>query len=571
MIEELRYTSLTELTGVGFELARKIQLTLGKDPHERGPGDEARALHKIHENPYELIQVRGIGFKKADAIAQFDFAVSEDSPLRHEHGNRAALASHGSAPPNIYRSERRKLGLLNPELEMEGVIRDSGRVWLPEVLEAEWTVARWLGRVREYQPAFADLALSDEQEAACEGLNDEQIQAVQYGLNGLAAMTLTGDAGSGKTTVIATLAKCAYLERKSMRVMAFSGKAADRAGEAMDAAGVDYVECMTIHRTLGYNGRAFTVPELEDDLIVIDEASMVPTELLAAVIRRVPEKATLILVGDPAQLPPIGHGFPFADILEYGVPGVHLVQNYRQAGQVSIFEFASAMRNKESYHFEPREGLRVHHSLTDDQLDTLSTEVVERCKEMSLHEWQVITWKNAVREALNEELQAMFNPNGVPILSYSAWGLRRGKGPPPMAELRVGDKVMVTQNAAEYGVFNGQTGVLDGTANVDGLQTLVLDMGARTALVPLIEAEGLLVLGFCSTVHKAQGSGWDTVIVFQEDAVGSFALPARFWYTAVTRASNELHLFTKMSAAQLWRNATERERLPESTLLRRLT
>jgi exodeoxyribonuclease V alpha subunit len=617
--DDLRYNRLTQLTGIGPRLADKIRYKLAEGIELSE--SERHALRIVQEDPYRLSEVDGIGFKKADAVALNDYDVDPDAPVRHKHGNREALKNDGCLPYRDFRSMRRKLGLLNAELEFEGVEQDSGLIWLPEELRAEWLVARWVAQRLQHadHTTVPTAVLSDAQQQIMDeaGLNDDQRRAVLQALFRGRLLVLTGGAGTGKTHTLGALARCARKERKTMHVMAFAGKAADRAAEVLGGV----ARCSTIHRGLGL-GKVRPEDEigldmLEDDIIVLDEASMIPTWLLAHVIAALPPHATLILTGDPAQLPPIGHGFPFADIIEMGAPRVHLEQNYRQAGQVSIFELAEGIRTRAKWPTvrDDLPGLELHTDLSDDDLDHYSQGAIEYAKGFDLNDWQCLTWRNETREMLNLELQAIFNPRGERLLEYGCWALGKHNGAYTFAEIRIGDKVMVKKNNYEVEVYNGQTGVVTGRPSVAQLEAEAesvraerqrimpqADLGLVDALTALKQldkrlasidamlqkpgvvikikdreiamsadmAEELLCLGYAITVHKAQGSGWPLVIIFQPDEVGDFSLPNRFYYTAVTRAEKELFLFTQLGMGQWWRNATRRETLPESTLQKRI-
>lgn len=622
-MSELRYTRLIQLTGVGPRLAEKIMYTLseGIDPSDQ----ERYALAVIEADPYKSMKVDGIGFKKADKIALNDYDVDPDSEPRHRYGNREALLNDGCLPLKSYQWKRHELGLKNKMLQFEGVTIDSGLIWLPEELKAEWTVAKFIAEnLSNAQPSTAPNALFEPE--FTDNLDIDQKRAVMQGLYGGRLMVLTGNAGSGKTTTLGALGRLALAEKRTMHVMAFSGKASERAADVLG----NVAKCTTIHRGLGFG---VTRPEddidpvqLDADIIVLDEASMIPTWLLAHVIKALPSYATLILTGDPAQLPPIGHGFPFADMIDAGVARVHLEQNYRQAGQVSIFELAEGVRTrtKRPTVNEDTPGLELHTSLSDDQLDHYSHGAVEFARGYDLHEWQVITHKNETREMLNLELQAMVNPHGETLFRYPCWSFGKQNGAYTFADIRKNDKVMIRKNDYDLEVFNGQTGTVLGHGDpeaarveleaakkalgdleaeiainlksenhVTNLQEqylersklnkritrlqaiqntggIVVKIKDREVTIPEQLAEDLLCLGYCVTAHKGQGSGWPVVIIFQLDAVRSRSLPNRWWYTSVSRAEECLFIFTQMSMGEFWHNATEKEIPVVSTLQKRV-
>jgi exodeoxyribonuclease V alpha subunit len=351
--------------------------------------------------------------------------------------------------------------------------------------------------------------------------------------------------------------------------MAFAGKAAMRSAEAMREAGVDFVECSTIHRALHLQSQATHPESLNEDVIVLDEASMIPNWLMAKVVQALRPTATLLLVGDPNQLPPIGHGTPFQDYLALGLPHLHLVQNYRQAGQVSIHQFAEAIREQNPGLWPGAEqGVQTAFSVDPGDVEgDFNTSVKAAAARHALLEWQVVTWKNETRHQLNQHLQELLNPTaGHPLFTYRLWGVKDEYGRDLDAAVYIGDKVLVTDNDYDYNVFNGQTGII---VAADG-RTLTVDFadGEPPRVIDLTDARDLMQLGYAVTVHKAQGSGWETVILYQPEPV-TFS-PRRFYYTSVTRAKNHVELWTTLSQRAWWTNVLQADNDPDSTLIQRV-
>lgn len=397
-------------------------------------------------------------------------------------------------------------------------------------------------------------------------LNSDQELAVRTALSGVRVMALTGSAGTGKTRTTAAIAHAARAQNKRVRVMAFAGKAAMRSAEAMREDGVDFVECTTIHRALGLKGQHAHGNPVNEHIIILDEASMIPNWLMAAVIRNMKPWATLILVGDPNQLPPIGHGTPFQDYLALGLPHVHLEQNYRQAGQVTIHQFAEAIRQQNPNLWTPAvNGVNARFNIDPSDAEADFDAEIRRAAQMSLHDWQLVTWKNDTRHALNDHVQAILNPKSEILFTYRLWGQKDDYGRDKEALVTVGDKILITDNDYNYGVFNGQTGII--TDAQHGLITI--DFGLDEPVnIAADDARDLMQLGYCVTVHKAQGSGWESVILYQPEPV-AFS-PRRFYYTSVTRAKNAVHLFTTLTTRDFWKNVQQADNDPDSTLQQRV-
>lgn len=581
---------ILDLTNIGPQLAARIERHVnelhrewkryGSRDHlfrgltgQRGIFDEdreglteAEIMRVLEQDPYLLVEVRGIGWRRADAIALQNYGIDPDDERRHEAGNQAVIGALGAMPMWKYRKAREKVDLRNREHELKGVTLDHDLVWLPAELEAEELLAHLFEDVLTSAAAEPRFTLPDGLDLG--PVNDDQLAAITLATSGVRVMALTGGAGTGKTFTVASIAKVAKAQGRRMRVMAFAGKAAMRSAEAMREASVDWVECSTIHRALGLRSQSSHPAPLAEDIVVLDEASMAPNWLLAKIVQALKDDATLILVGDPNQLPPIGHGTPFQDYLSLGLPHVHLVQNYRQAGQVSIHQFAEAIREQNPSLWQGAEsGVLTAFSVDPSEIEgSFNQSIKAAAARHALLEWQVVTWKNDTRHALNQHLQELLNPSGQPCFAYRLWGFKDEHGRDQDAIVTTGDKVMVTDNDYDHGVFNGQLGIITDLTGGD----VVLDLqdGEPPRRIPVEEARDLLQLGYAVTVHKAQGSGWETVILYQPEPV-TFS-PRRFYYTSVTRAKNHVELYTTLSMRAWWTNVLQPDNDPDSTLIQRV-
>ncbi|GEM45884.1 AAA family ATPase [Deinococcus cellulosilyticus] len=549
-------SKLTHLTGIGETHAARIIKHLGN-------GSESRALDRIESNPYDLIQVPRIGFKTADRIALTHYRLRTDNPDRHFAGNQYLLEQEGSLPERDYLSKRQALGLTENQHQYRGVEQDSGRVWYPSVLEAEKKFAEWVVTCLELPSAprpLPPLRATAEEAAYLEELDPIQQRAALTAIHGsMPCLTITGGAGTGKTRVIAAIAKLAELHEIPLAVSAFAGKAADRVRESLELAGVVPEYSGTIHRMLGYRGNGgFADEKLAYKIIIIDEASMVETRLLWHVVRAMTEGARLILVGDDGQLPPVGFGQPFKDLISLGAPRVHLEKNYRQRDQLGIIDLAHHVRTGKVLHsIDPT---CVDLQVSKD-ISTITETLLESLAGQNVDDWQLITWKNEDAEAMNVVIQDIVNPTGFPLMTYRVFGAQ------DQVEIRSNDKVMVRQNDYDLGIFNGQLGTALDTrlvtivqerqaesledhaiADDDGIirekkdvLCLLVRIGGEIVNIPLEDASELIRLGYAITVHKAQGSDWNRVIIFQTCPVAFDA--QRWWYTSVTRAKSMLHIY----------------------------
>ncbi|MFC4426279.1 AAA family ATPase [Deinococcus navajonensis] len=572
-------TAIRELPGIGSKLAKRVIEDLGEgDPHV--------ALGVIERNPYALTEVEGIGFKKADKIALQAFAMSAEDVRRHEAGNRFILEQKGVLTEREMFAERVRLELRDQNHKEVGTEVEEGLYWLPEELEAEKGLERW---ARQIKPAPAELPeLTPTQVAICRRLklDDVQTHAVRMALH-TGVLCLTGGAGCGKTHVVAALAMCLLAVGRTVRGMAFAGKAADRMREAFDTYGV-MAESSTIHKALGFMRRGFTIEQLAEDLIVIDESSMLPNWLLWAVVKRLAPGAILVLVGDPNQLPPIGYGTPFADLIKHGAPRAHLARNYRQADQQGILHMAEGILHRNRP--KPAECVEMHLGVDQNNLDALFDQLVRTHGGQDFEGWQVITYTNEVGERYNLRAQAVINPDGRPLFEYPLWKLGTGERNRPLyhAEVREGDKIIVVKNSTLLNIFNGQTGRVVGLVtkarqvqrknSITGqweeqtgetMPHLRIDITGREVDIPEDEVEKHIQLGYVITVHKAQGSDWPRVIVMQPGKVRDDTA-RRFFYTAVTRAKDHLCVVSCQRVVAWWTNAAADAPDEPSSLLRRL-
>jgi len=370
--------------------------------------------------------------------------------------------------------------------------------------------------------------------------------------------------------------------------MAFAGKAADRMREAFDRYGI-MADASTIHKALGFMRREFTVPVLDEDLVVIDESSMLPNWLLWAVVMRLSPSSRLVVVGDPNQLPPIGHGTPFVDLIRHGAPRVHLERNYRQQDQQGILHVAEGILHRKRP--APADCVEFHLNTAQTNLEALFTDLVRRHGGQDFNDWQAITYQNENAERYNLAAQAVINPDGEPLFEYPLWKLGTGERNRPLfkAEVRRGDKIIVVKNSTLLGIFNGQTGrVVDRTYKPkrvlrkqpdgsweeelgDPMMHLVVQIGTQegSVAIPEDELEKYVQLGYVITVHKAQGSDWDRVILIQPSAVrADTARP--FFYTSATRAKTRLVIVSMLPTPTWWTNAAQDAPEVPSSLMRRL-
>ena len=367
-------------------------------------------------------------------------------------------------------------------------------------------------------------------DAESRGLSEEQRQAVATAAT-RGCFVLTGGPGVGKTTTSRALVRCLLALGRSVALAAPTGKAARRLGEVVG------LEARTLHRLLGAGPGGFRYnadDPLPVDVLIVDEASMLDTQLARAVVRAVGPGSQLILVGDADQLPSVGPGQVLRDVLASGrVPSARLETVFRQAALSQIVTNAHRIRQGllpelapsgallrpvggSDCVFVPAPAARVAAVAAE-----WAAERLPRVLGVPVGEVQAIAPLVRVCQSLNSLLQARLNPD-------------RGQGERPHGalSLRVGDRVIQTHNNYTLGVFNGDTGTV---VEIDASAGLTVDFGdGRVAtfgaadLLDLDHAYGL-------TVHRAQGSEWPGVVVLASSSFGPI-LSRNLLYTALTRA-----------------------------------
>jgi exodeoxyribonuclease V alpha subunit len=346
---------------------------------------------------------------------------------------------------------------------------------------------------------------------------------------------ITGGAGTGKTTIIKSIADQLQAAGQNVYLCAFAGKAAARLKEATKR------EASTIHRMLGYMGTRFTVDSLKGKCVIVDESSMVDSELMAEIVKREPDK--LILVGDEAQLPPVGKGQPFHDLISLRPDLVrNLTTCYRNSE--AVFRAAMAIRNGQpvsSAADSANEKWRIVHT-GDDQSTHLSILEQVRRGFFDFDRDAILCPKNgddemvATVDSLNKDIASIVHPRGLDETFV------------------VGDRVMNTKNLAEKDIWNGTTGKIiavniDGGVHID-LDEPVIDWTHSTgddivykSQVNLSKVEAKnLKLAYAITVHKAQGSQYRRVAFVCLTRDAHALLTRSLIYTAVTRTRQQCYV-----------------------------
>lgn len=388
-------------------------------------------------------------------------------------------------------------------------------------------------------------------------LDPSQRAAVELALSARLAI-ITGGPGTGKTTSLRTTLDELDRQGKRYQLAAPTGKAARRMHEATGR------PAQTIHRLLEWRGtwQRHRLRPLSTDAVLIDESSMIDIELLAALLDAINSNVTrLVLIGDADQLPPVGPGRPFADLVASGlVPVARLTRVHRSAAESWICANAPRVLAGEMPSLVDQHGFRwVHTDSASDLLPRVHRLLVDYVPKHVNADTQVLIPQNngvAGIAAANTLLQQALNPRG-PKAPY----MRNSDS----VELRVGDRVIQTRNDYMLGVFNGEVGeVID----IQSGQVQVHLDGRPEPVVYTLEQAHSLRHAYALTVHRAQGSEFPWVIMVCH-STHHHMLTRQLLYTGITRGKQGVILVGDVKGV---RRAVEQNRPSErqTTLVERI-
>jgi len=376
-------------------------------------------------------------------------------------------------------------------------------------------------------------------------LADGQKAAVAMAL-GAKVLVVTGGPGVGKTTTVNSILRIFSAKHMNLLLCAPTGRAAKRMNEATG------LEAKTIHRLLEVDpkGGGFRRDEtnpLDCDLLVVDETSMVDVLLMHALLKAVPNKAALLIVGDVDQLPSVGPGQVLADMIASGaIPVVRLTEVFRQAAASRIIVNAHRINQGVIPDLRKPEAQSDFYFVEADDSETAVARIIELVRTRiprrfgldPIHDIQVLCPMNrggVGARSLNIELQAALNPAGERKVERFGWTFAPG------------DKVMQIENDYDKEVYNGDIGYVadvepdDGELNAsfDG-RLVTYGFGDLDTLVP----------AYAATIHKSQGSEYPAVVI-PVMTQNYTMLQRNLLYTGVTRGKRLVVLVGQKKAVAI--------------------
>lgn len=528
-------------------------------------GDSTMEL--LYDDPYLLMDEElNASFGAVDQFA-ISLGVAGDDPRRVEAGTLFELSynltgGHCFLPEEkLIAATARLLQLESDEPVKQGIARllEADRlvreqlagitvIYLPELHEAETECTRMLLDFAGHsfpEPRGLDRQIQAIAKESGIEYSGEQTQAIrEAATSGL--LLITGGPGTGKTTILRGILELLGQNQLRCLLAAPTGRAAKRLTE------VTGEDASTIHRLLEAGidpatGKMFFARDAENplkcDAVIVDEMSMVDVSLLYSLLQAIPTGKRLILVGDPDQLPPVGPGFPFGDMLRSGsLPTVRLTEIFRQAQKSLIVMNAHRVNQGEmpdlkcvssDFFFMRRTSEEAVCTLIRDLCATRLPQNMG----IPTDQIQVLspTRKGAVGTVnLNRLLQAALNPQS-PDKKERAYG---------DYQFREGDRVMQIRNnydilwkkadgsAVGAGIFNGDVGRIQ---TIDpASETLTVLFDDRVAEYDFTQL-GELEPAYAMTVHKSQGSEYRAVILTAWNG-SPYLLSRSILYTAITRA-----------------------------------
>lgn len=559
-----------ERFGIGVESAKKVYNVLG-----------INAIAEIEANPYILIDIiRGIDFKQIDKMA-IELGVEKQNDKRVKSGIKYALIKityNGhccTLKSNLIEYVKQLLdvseaiienSIINLKVNNEIVVENRNEeewIYLYNYYKTEEEIARGIMRLKDARNTKkvaniekelklveekTDIILSDKQKEAIRAINDNNVTII------------TGGPGTGKTTIIKSIIEiyktrkykivlCAPTGRAAKRMTETTGEEASTLHRLLEIGKVD--EESLIKKDVEYQGAP-----IDGDIIIVDETSMVDMFVMSYLLGCIYKGTKLILVGDTDQLPSVGPGSVLKDLIaSHKITTVHLDKIFRQAAKSKIIVNAHRVNKGEKFieQQEDEEGTKQDFFfIKENNEQRILKEVLSLCngrlKKFGDYDFfesiQVLTpTKKGIlgTKELNKALQQELNPHREGENEKNSMG----------AIFRIGDRVMQIKNNYDLywerkngdnlevgnGVFNGETGTITNINDKEKNIRVKFD-DEKVAWYEYNDLEQI-EHSYCITIHKAQGSEFDVVIMIIPQAA-PMLLRRNLLYTGITRAKKLL-------------------------------
>ncbi len=523
--------------GVKPSLAQKIYKAYGD-----------QSIEKVQENPYELAKhLFGVGFKSADKIAQ-NLGIAKDSPVRVDAGIEHVLwelsnQGHVCHPKNelILAVEKtlevsqelieERLSALVLEKRIIEECFEEPFIWIKPLYLFEKGIIREICRILSHQTALRSIDAHKaldwvQRKLFLQFASGQRLAIMQSFIDKM--HIITGGPGTGKSTITNAILSIAEKLTDRILLAAPTGRAAKRLSE------ITRRKASTIHSLLEFdfthggfkkNGK----DPLACDLIILDEVSMIDTQLMYHLLKAIPSHCKVILIGDVDQLPSVGPGNVLKDLIESQTLGVtRLTEIFRQAGNSQIVVNAHKVnkgifpdlswKEQSDFYFYPLEDPQrilgeLIYQVTEVIPNKYSLDIIRDIQVLAPMKRGILGTEN-----LNDQLQQKINPSANPL---SLMG----------RNFHENDKVMQLRNNYHKGVYNGDVGTITQICREEKQLSVLYDVGE--VLYDFTEIDEL-TLAYAASVHKYQGSECPCIVM--PIHTGHYMLLFKnLLYTAMTR------------------------------------
>lgn len=538
--------------GISVKKAVKIQKEFG-----------AQTMEILKTRPFELCSISGFGFKTVDAIAR-KVNCKLDDPLRIR-GAIQYILDEITVEGHLFLPKEELCGkahtLLNEGFGAEVVnlrevqsemyhlvvirqlLSENGNIYKPKSLMAEADAAKRIAELLIASSKSMDITkeLAEAQQALKLALSPKQAEAVKMCFAHNMAI-ITGGPGTGKTTVLKIILEVYNkIFKGKILLTAPTGRASRRMSES-----TGYADARTLHSALGLvtdedDDFMNSSDPVDADLVVVDEFSMVDMRIANELFSRIQDGTKVLLVGDADQLPSVGAGNVFRELINCGlIPVTFLDVVFRQSGTSRIALNAQAINENQTKLLYGPDFEFIPCETAEDAAVLIQQQYFMETSQRGVNGVQILSPFKSRGEAcvkkLNEAIREIINPLE-----------------PTRPELKIGarvfrqdDRVLQTKNKGE--ISNGDVGFIKAVyIGEDNDSTLTIEFSDARIVEYGIEDLDIIDLAYAMTIHKSQGSEYDTVIL---PILGSFKVILRrnLIYTAITRAKKKVILVGQKQA-----------------------
>lgn len=562
--KELIYKALTENAGYRdisvFLMSFDVSPMLVESIYKKWGND---AVSVLTENPYQLMVLHGVAFKKADEIAT-RMGIDPRAPIRIQAVIKYVLEEVIEKEGHLYVMkdvlQDMCIKLLDgvssksvcQELEhliIQGdIVQDHTRIYSKHNFYSEQQAAERLSamlgpvdRSFDVESFIDEYEKTHSTEDTTFRFSDEQRLAIETSVISK-VMIITGLPGTGKTTILKAIVQMFERFYSQVVLMAPTGIAAKKLSITTGR------KASTIHRALKCVGAGEWDHNENNphpaDGVVVDEFSMVDMSLFNRLLRGIKDTASMVFVGDVAQLPSVGPGSVLRELISSRVvPVIELKIIHRQEEASDIILNAHKIQSGESLVIDnnnPKTDFKFVHLTDEDQLLERIRRTAKALQNMGLS-FQCLSPRHAGIlgvSNLNNCLRDDLNPDVDQPSAQVGNKL-----------FRVGDRIMVTKNNYEKKVYNGDIGNIIEIDKKNQSIQFHIEGNEDTTTFTYSEAYVNLVLAYCVTVHKSQGSEWDIVMMTISKNFG-IQLVRNLFYTGVTRARKKVFCYGQLEAAE---------------------